>query len=305
MLLRQPSRALGANEAAIYRRLVDTDGPKLLTLSDAMESLNGKVGANSLAHSLSSLASKGVVSRVGKGIYLNKSTGHAPKIVDIIPWVFKGLRYYLGLNVIANHWGLSPQIPYSYQVIYVPVDDAQVKRVARWCLMLKKAEKDLGGTLAPVVARTSPIVDKGVSQSILEGAQLPVSTIERTIIDAVVYTEEIGGAGEALLWTKAALSKSIDYNELDQVLYGVYDQVKSAAARLGFLFEMVSDDRLGNGEQGASMNALMAKLERLTTRTRATYNWGPEKTRAEYFGKWHLHVSVNYLDQLRETSNFE
>ena len=80
--------------------------------------------------------------------------------------------------------------------------------------MLEKAEKGLGGTLVPVVAHI--LVGKGVSQSIIEGSQLRVSTIERTIIDAVVYTKDIGGAGEALLWTRAAMSKSIDYIESDR-----------------------------------------------------------------------------------------
>ena len=193
------------------------DGPKLITLTDAMDSVaDGE--ANSLSHTMSSLESKGVLKRIGRGVYLNKSTGTAPKIVDAIPWVFKDSRYYLGLNVIANHWSLSPQIPYSYSVIYTPRDDAQAKRVTRWSLMLKKVEKDLGGTLVPVVSRTSAVVYKGVSQSIVEGSQLPVSTIERTIIDSLLYTKEIGGAGEALLWTKAAMSKSIDYTELEQIL---------------------------------------------------------------------------------------
>ncbi len=210
MQTRRASRALGANEVAIYRRLVGPDGPKLLTASDAMEALPGTTGLSNLVHTLSSLESKGVLKRVGKGLYLNESTGYAPKIVDIIRSVFRPSRYYLGLNAVANHWGLSPQIPYSYQVVYLPVDKAQKKRIVRWCLLLKKAEKDLGGTLTPVAARSGSIMEKGVSQAILDGAQLPISTIERTIVDAVIHTEEIGGAGEALLWTKAALSKSLD-----------------------------------------------------------------------------------------------
>ena len=269
-----------------------------------MESLAG-AGANSISHTMSSLESKGVLKRIGKGVYLNRSTGLSPKIVDVIPWVFKNTRYYLGLNAIANHWGLSPQIPYSYQVIYAPRDDTQLKRVARWCLLLKKAEKDLGGLLVPVVARTSTIVDTGVSQSIIEGSQLPVSTIERTIIDSVVYTEEIGGAGEALLWTRATMSKSIDYTELEKILGKVCAQVKSVAARLGFLLETTLSSRQIHDENKVSVDKLMAKLEGLATKTRATYNWGAEKTKSEYFQRWHLHVNMGYLKQLRDASNFE
>jgi predicted transcriptional regulator of viral defense system len=305
MVLRQPSRALGANEVAIYRRLVERDGPKLLTPSDARGNLPGAIGSNSLAHTLSSLESKGVLRRVGKGLYLNQSTGHAPKIVDIIPSVFKPSKYYLGLNAVANHWGLSPRIPYSYQVVYVPADRAQTKRVERWSLLLKKAEKELGGILTPVAARTGSVIEKGVSQAILDGSQLPISTIEKTIVDSVVYTEEIGGAGEALLWMKASLSKSLDYDELDRILQESYERVNSVAARFGFLLDAVPRGGEGNAEWRSSVDALLTTLGGLAARTRATYNWGSEKAKAEYFDKWHLHVSVDYLNQLRETSSFE
>ena len=305
MPARRPSRALGANEMAIYARLVGPDGPKLLTPSDAMEAVAGAVAANGLSHTLSSLESKGVLRRIGKGVYLNRSTGYAPKIVDVIPWVFKHSRYYLGLNAVANHWGLSPQIPYSYQVVYVPADQAQTRRVTRWCLMLKKSEKDLGGTLTPIVARTGPAIGKGVSQAILDGSQLPISTIERTIIDSVVYTEEIGGAGEALLWVRAALSKPIDYDEFDRILREAYRQINSVAARLGLLLETVLTERPAQGQQKGSIDALLKNLRGLMAGTRATYNWGPQKGTTEYFAKWRLHVSSSYLDKLRETSSFE
>ncbi len=301
---RRPSRALGANEMAIYARLVEPNGPKLLTPSDAMETVAGTVASNSLSHTLSSLESKGVLKRIGKGVYLNRSTSYAPKMVDVIPWVFKGSRYYLGLNAVANHWGLSPQIPYSYQVVYVPTDQAQAKRVTRRCLMLN-SEKDLGGILMAVVARTGPTIGKGVSQAILDGSQLPISTIERTIIDSVVYTEEIGGAGEALLWVRAALSKPIDYNEFDRILREVYQQINSVAARLGLLLETVLSERRAREEQKGSVDTLLTKLQGMMVGTRATYNWGPKKNRTEYFDKWRLHVSSGYLDQLRETSSFE
>jgi predicted transcriptional regulator of viral defense system len=290
---------------AIYARLVETDGPKLLTPADAMEAVAGTVAANSLSHTLSSLESKGLLRRIGKGVYLNKSTRYAPKMVDVIPWVFKHSKYYLGLNAVANHWGLSPQIPYSYQVVYLPKDEAQTRRVTRWCLMLKEAEKDVGGILTPVVGRTGSTIGRGVSQAILDGSQLPISTIERTIIDSVVYTKEIGGAGEALRWIKAALSKPIDYDEFDRIMREVYRQINSAAARLGLLLETLLSERPAQGEQKASIDTLLTRLQRVMVGTRATYNWGPEKTKTEYFERWRLHVSSSYVNQLREISSFE
>lgn len=295
-MLREPKSEFGATEAAIYRKLVQPDAPKLLTTKDVAETVVPTVSINSLTHSMSLLESKGVLKRIGKGVYLNWSTGLAPKIVDVIPWVFRDTRYYLGLNAIANHWGLSPQIPYSYQVIYTPKNEARLKRIVSWCLMLNKFEKELGGTLVPVLSRIEG-VDKGVSQSIIEGSQLPISIIERTIVDAVIYTKEIGGAGEALIWARAALSKPIDYTELQQIAQKAYSSVKSLAARLGFLLETVSSEK---PPDKVGFEKLLGKLEELVSKTRATYNWGGEKTAAKYVEKWHLRVSSLYLRQLRE-----
>ena len=170
--------------------------------------------------------------------------------------------------------------------------------------MLKRVEEDLGGRLTPIVAHTGSVLDKGVSQAIVDGAQLPVSTLERTIIDSVIYTEEIGGAGEALLWTRAALNKDIDYHEFNRIFAEVYGQAKSVAARLGFLIERALHETQ-KSKAKVPMNVLLSRLERTSTKTRATYNWGPEKDETEYFQRWHLHVSVSYLNQLREVSSYE
>lgn len=299
---RQTKYEFGATEAAIYRRLVQPDAPKLLTTSDAMESFGATGSINSLSHSMALLESKGVLKRIGKGVYLNRSTGLSPKVVDAIPWVFRNTNYYLGLNAVANYWGLSAQIPYTHQVIYTPKNEAQLKRTASWCSMLKKFEQELGGTLVPVLSRAGK-EQKGISQSIVEGSQLPISTIERTIVDAVIYTNEIGGAGEALLWTRAVLSKVIDYTELEQIARKVHAQFNSVAARLGFLLETALGDK--EVENRDSVDKLLVKLEELGSKTRATYNWGPEKTPARYFEKWHLRVSSAYQRQLKEVSRYE
>lgn len=301
----RPSREFGAVEAEVYRKLVQPEAPKILTLTDAMEGL-GKAKANSFSHTMSSLESKGVLKRIGKGVYLNKSTGLMPKVVDLIPQVFRNTKYYLGLNAVANHWGLSSQIPYAYYVICTPRDEAQKKRIASWCSMLKRLEKDLGGTIVPVVAHTLATIDKGITQSIIDGSQLLISTIERTIIDAVMFTEEIGGPGEALLWTRRAMAKSIDYNELEKISSSISVRINSVAPRLGFLLEtMLTDIGQIPVEGRISADRLVRKLQSIASKTRATYNWGSENASAEYFPKWHLHISMAYLNQLKELRSFE
>jgi len=301
MLRRSVSRELGSIEAAIYRWLVRPDAPKVLTLADTKKIVASK--NNSLSHSMSSLRSKGILRKIGKGIYLNSSTGVLPKVPDVIPWVFRGSKYYLGLNAIANHWELSPQIPYSYQAIYSPRSDTEQKRITNWCSLLIKFERELGGLLIPVASRSS--TGAGLSQSIMDGSQLPISSLERTIVDAVIYTREIGGAGEALLWTRAALvRRNVDYVELDKIVGRVATKLYSVSARLGFLLETAMDDKQVV-ERRSALDRFLQKLKKNAKRSRSTFNWGSEKTPSEYFENWHLHVSKSYLKQLKETSTFE
>ena len=166
-----------------------------------------------------------------------------------------------------------------------------------WCSMLERFEKELGETLVPVLSRPER-VDKGVSQSIIEGSQLPISTIERTVIDATIYTKEIGGAGEALIWARSAFSKSIDYAELEHIAKKAYSNVKSVAARLGFLLEVALGDKEIKSKD--SVDKLVAKLEELVSKNRATFNWGVDKAATKYIEKWHLRVSLAYLKQMKE-----
>lgn len=302
MLRRRHGHVFGATEAALYQRLVQPAAPKVLTTTDASRSIEHRGSINSLTHTMSLLASKGVLKRVGKGVYLNCATGLSPKVVEVIPSVFRDTRYYLGLNAVANHWALTPQIPYSYHVIYTPKSEAQLKRITSWCSMLNKFEKELGGMLVPVLSRTAEI-DKGVSQSIIESSQLPISTIERTVVDAVTYTKEIGGAGEALTWARAALRKTIDYSEFEQIAAKVHSSVNSVGARLGFLLETAS-----NGiqvEDSYTLDKFIEKLTKFASKARSTYNWGGENRTAKYIEKWHLRVSSAYFRQLREASRHE
>ena len=118
-------------------------------------------------------------------------------------------------------------------------------------------------------------VDKGISQSIVEGSQLPISTIERTIIDSVTYTKE-SAVGDAPSWTRATLSKSIDYSEFEQIATRAYSSVNSVAARLGFLLETASAK--SNLREKMPWTNLFANLRGLASKTRAHLQLGREKT---------------------------
>ena len=233
---------LGYNEATIYRWLVSLKGPSLFTLKDVMNESGVSTDPNSIAHTLSLLNSKGIVKRIGKGVYINQGTGYLPRVIDIIPYVFKASGYYLGLNAAANHWGLSPQIPHSYHIIYSPVNQAQMKRIQRWSLMPKKLEDNIGGEIMPVISVIPSNPDIGTSVATVDGVQIRLSTAERTLVDSVIYTETMGGAGEALLWLKTGMNKGISYVDLSRVLEHVYPHYRSVVARFGFLMSSAIEE---------------------------------------------------------------
>ena len=301
---RIPGQTLGSNELAIYRRLVEPAGPKLLTMDTAEKILKGRVLPGSLAHTLASLESKRLLRRVGKGVYLNGGNGSLPQVVETVPWVFEGSRYYMGLNAMANHWGLSPQLPHGHHVVYLPRSRAHAKRVERWCSMLEKYQRELGGRLLPVAAR-SGLVKAGVSQTILGGAQLPASTLERTVVDSVVYTDRVGGVAEALLWARTAVNKPADYNEIGLVVEEVQEKIGSVVGRVGLLLEAASRSLADDSEKSAFLGTLLKELESRVARTRSTYGWGPQKRGTEYVSRWHLNVASSLLDELNGGTSAE
>lgn len=296
----------GENEAPIYKRLVEPGSPKLLTLKDAAGYVGRSTTANSLSHTLSFLVSKGVLERLGRGLYLNKSANAALRTTDLIPWVFRDSPYYVGLNAAANHRGLTPQLPAAYHVIHAPGDEAEGKRIVRWARMLEGAEAELGGTMAPVNSRTPREMTMGTSQAVLDGTQLLLSTTERTVIDATLYTREIGGAGEALLWTRTAFAANlVDFQQFQRILEVVYAEINSVSARLGFLLEEVMRRSLVSKDAAARFSKLQERIRNMVMKTNATYTWGRLTGGSEYFENWRLHVDKDYVNQLRANERFE
>ena len=68
---------------------------------------------------------------------------------------------------------------------------------------------------------------------------------------------------------------------------------------------MTLSDKQLRVENRVFVNKLLASVKELVSKSRATYNWGPQKTRTEYFQKWHLRLNKGYLKQLEEASSFE
>src|SRR2546426_5841891 len=232
-----PGRVIfGQNESAIFRRLVEPGSPKLITTKDATNYVD-HASNNSLSHTMSFLSKKRVLERVGKGLYLNRSNNLSPTITEVIPQVFGEVRHYVGLNAAANYWGLTPQIPTIYHVIYVPKDEAINRKIERWCLMLSR-KKRLGGEIRPIKSKASAIFDGGITQKVIDETQLPISTLEATLLDGVMYAEEIGGADEILRWMKTALSSSLlSLDEFTRLTRSLSNELRSTDAWIGFLLE--------------------------------------------------------------------
>jgi len=167
--------------------------------------------------------------------------------------------------------------------------------------MLENKESTIGGVLAPIKSHTPKNMISGISQAVLEGSQLPISGIERTLIDATIYTEEVGGAGEALLWFKTVLSSRqlLSINEFRELLNKVHAQIRSVSARIGFALERALGDRIASLDVGTEMVDLLEEIQGRMIESGTSYNWGPKADGMVYFERWHLHVSRKYLNQLR------
>jgi predicted transcriptional regulator of viral defense system len=294
----------GRNESAILRRLAEPGSPKLVTAKDAIEYVSRDVSSNSLAHTMSFLSAKGVLERVGKGLYLSRSNNLSPRITEVIPWVFRDLRYYIGLNAAANYWGLTPQVPNVYQAIYVPKDEAISRRIERWCLMLSNKE-GLGGELRPVKSKVSSVVDYGITRKVIGETQLPISSVEATLVDGTTYTEEVGGADEILHWMKTAVGGNlIDLDEFERLTASVSSQLSSVNVRVGFLLQYLLNAGLVAPARRPVVKRLVDQAQDRLDR-HPTYRWGKESGRSEYLREWRLHVSKTYLDQLNSAASFE
>ncbi len=294
----------GRNESAILRRLAEPGSPKLITTKDAIDYISRDVSRNSLAHTMSFLSAKGVLERVGKGLYLSRSNNLSPKITEVIPWVFRDLRYYVGLNAAANYWGLTPQIPNVYQAIYVPKDEAISRRIERWCLMLRNKE-GLGGELRPVKSKVSTVIDYGITRKVIAETQLPISSVGATLVDGMTYTDEIGGADEILDWTKTAVRGNLmDLDEFARLTASASSQLASVNARVGFLLQYLLNAGLVAPARRPVIKRLVDQAQERLDR-HPTYKWGKESDKSEYSSEWRLHVSKIYLDQLNSAANFE
>lgn len=294
----------GRNESAILRRLAEPGSPKLITTKNATDYVGKDVSSNSLAHTMSFLSTKGVLERVGKGLYLNRSNNLSPKITEVIPWVFGEVRYYVGLNAAASYWGLTPQIPNIYHVIYVPKNEAVNRRIERWCLMLGSNEQ-LGGELRPIKSKVETIVNDGITQKVIDETQLPISTVEATLIDGITHTDEIGGADEILRWMRTALSANlVNPDALTRLKLSTSTELRSTNVWIGFLLEYLLKSGLVTGTKKSEIKRLVEDAHERLDR-HSTYRWGRKSDDSEYFNEWRLHVSKTYVDQLNSVAVFE
>ena len=167
--------------------------------------------------------------------------------------------------------------------------------------MLKKLEDDIGGGIVPVISVIPSSSDIGTYVATVDGVQIRLSTAERTLVDSVIYTETMGGAGEALLWLKTGINKGLSYVDLSRVLEHVYPRYRSVVARFGFLMSLAIEETDAKQETVR----FLAKIGKLVSDSLPTYGWGPQESGAAYFRKWRLHVGRNYMDQLKESPGYE
>ncbi len=165
-----------------------------------------------------------------------------------------------------------------------------------------RSRKKLGGELKPVKSKTPAIADEAITRKVIDETQLPVSTVEATLIDAVTYSNEIGGADEVLRWMRTGLSGTlVNPDEFGRLTRSVTNQLPSVNARTGFLLEyMLKAGLAAKPEINRLVHNAREQLDR-----HPTYRWGEKSADSKFFNEWRLHVSKTYLDQLNSAAVFE
>ena len=201
------------------------------------------------------LARKGVLQRVGRGVYLVRPfrsllrpTASSPVVA--IAALLRERSYYLGGLWAFTHHRLTTQQ-------YVSVLDAFVTRL--------RPPRDIGGARVIFHALPQRLMEYGLTTFISEGIAVRASDIERTLLDVLDHPAIVGGVGRALALVQDGYPRS---NPRRLVDYAVRGSRSSTCQRLGVLLERRNAPR-----------RLLARLEVKIAGTRSLLSMLPDARR--------------------------
>jgi predicted transcriptional regulator of viral defense system len=167
-------------------------GRRLVTI-DELEAKYGRAAYNIASR----LTHRGVLSRLGQGIYAVKPLRSLGRPYSLSPLaavgeLLKGQAYYCGGLSVLNLHGLTEQV-YSGRV------DVFVTK--------RRRRLHLAGAQVLFHAARRQALDFGVVQTTIDGIQVRVSDPERTLIDLLEYPQLGGGGPNALDVLTASLPR--------------------------------------------------------------------------------------------------
>jgi predicted transcriptional regulator of viral defense system len=206
----------------------------LITVEQAAEALGRPREAAS--RRLASLARRGWLSRVRRGLYLVKPLDapvHGANAVED-PWVLATRLFapcYIGGWSAAEHWGLTEQIFRTTLVVTA----AEVR----------DTEPSLGGHDFRLFRTPAAKLDEGLRQVWRGAERVAVSGPERTIVDGLRSPEICGGIRHMAGMLNAAVRENL--LDMDELLSVAAGRASGAAwQRLGYLAERVWPESLAH-----------------------------------------------------------
>lgn len=170
------------------------------------------------------LIAKGVLERVGRGIYAIRPLRAVPKRASpsapvLAAHLLLGSTYYLG-----GLWGLTHHRLSTQQ--YTTVLDAFVTG--------KRRTRNLGHTRIVFHVLRPDLFDYGTTTATIEGVTIHLSDAERTLLDLLDYPDVAGGLLPALEMVQNGLAR-VEPRTL--VAYAVKGSRASTCQRLGVILE--------------------------------------------------------------------
>lgn len=197
----------------------ERNGRRLVTI-DELEARHGRAAYNIASR----LTRRGVLSRVGQGIYAVKPLRSLGRPYSLSPLaavgeLLKGEAYYCGGLSVLNLHGLTEQV-YPGRVDAFVIERRNRLRLA-------------GAQVFFHVARRKALT-VGVIETTVDGIKVRISDPERTLIDLLEYPKLGGGAANALQVVSASLPR-ISASKL--VKYARQLAHPTTCRRLGFILE--------------------------------------------------------------------
>ena len=224
-----------------------------------------QVGAKAAKDVASGLTRKNVLQRVGRGIYLVRplrslvGPSTSTSIASVATLLREQPHYIGGLWAFTHHRLTTQQ--------YVTVIDAFVTR--------RRPPRDLGAAKLAFHVIGSELLGYGIMRAVIEGTEVRVSDVERTLLDVLDHPSLAGGFRGALSLFQETLPRADIKRLID---YACRGSRASTCQRVGVLLE-----------RRRTSPALLAPLRERISRTRSRAAMLPnEAMRGHLNERWRL-----------------